>query len=107
MPGKIGLNDHFCSFYGFLSQKIVYSHFILIYFCVVFIRLFVWNLYVFMLIKTLEFAVQNFKLTRQYIGKTSREKFRFLSGIARIRLGGLTTPEVVGPFQEVHFWSIK
>ena len=35
------------------------------------------------------------------------EKKRFLSGIARIRGGGLPMPEFLALFLEVHFWSIK
>ena len=41
------------------------------------------------------------------LGKRSIENQRFLSGIARIRGGGLPMPEFFGPFQEVHFWSLK
>ena len=35
------------------------------------------------------------------------EKKRFLSGIARMRGGGLPMPDFLSLFQEVHFWSIK
>ena len=43
------------------------------------------------------------------LGKTSTEKKRFLSGIARIRGGGglPMMPEFLALFQKVHFWSIK
>ena len=42
------------------------------------------------------------------LGKTSTEKKRFLSGIARIRGGGglPMMPEFLALFQEVRFWSI-
>ena len=42
------------------------------------------------------------------LGKTSMEKKRFLSGIARMRGGGVyPCPIFLALFQEVHFWSIK
>ena len=41
------------------------------------------------------------------LGKTSTEKKSILSGIARMRGGGLPMPEFLALFQEVHFWSIK
>ena len=40
-------------------------------------------------------------------GRHQWKKKRFLSGIALMRGGGLPMPEFFGPFQEVHFRSIK
>ena len=48
------------------------------------------------------------KNTHLILGKTSELKKRFLSGIARIRGGGVyPCPNFLALFQEVHFWSIK
>ena len=40
-------------------------------------------------------------------GRGQLKKKGFLSGIARMRGGGLPMPEFFGPFQEVHFGSIE
>ena len=45
--------------------------------------------------------------TGENLGKTSMEKKRFLSGIARMRGGVYPCPNFLALFQEVHFWSIK
>ena len=43
-----------------------------------------------------------------FLGKTSIEKKRFLSGIARMMGGGVyPCPNFLALFLEVHFWSIK
>ena len=42
-----------------------------------------------------------------YIREDINEKKYFLSGIARMRGGGLPMPEFLTLFQEVRFWSIK
>ena len=49
-----------------------------------------------------------FVLPQVLLGKTSIEKKRFLSGIARIMGGGVyPCPNFLALLLEVHFWSIK
>ena len=56
--------------------------------------------------KVLQWA-PSISYTYHVLGKTSIEKKRFLSGIARIMGGGLPMPKFLALFLEVHFWSIK
>ena len=54
------------------------------------------------------YVIIKFYIISYKLGKTSIEKKRFLSGIARMMGGGVyPCPNFLALFLEVHFWSIK